>query len=140
LDYLQEEIEETYFDKYQERLAELDKSWDALHRCLTDGYLKTKPEHYPGSYVILGGEELYGEEDYIMVLKTPAEVNEIAKFAGSVTEEYIKEKYYQIPVEDYGFELNEDDCGYTWEWFNASKEFWKKAASENRYVLFSVDQ
>ena len=37
LEYLQHSIEEIYFEKFPDRIAELDKSWDGLHRSLTDG-------------------------------------------------------------------------------------------------------
>lgn len=29
---------------------------------------------------------------------------------------------------------------YTWGWFEASIKFWKEAAEEKRYVLFTADQ
>lgn len=40
LDHLQMEIEEEYFNKYPDKLCELDKAWDAIHRTLTDGKLE----------------------------------------------------------------------------------------------------
>lgn len=139
LDYLQEEIEETYFEKYPQRLAELDKSWDALHRSLTNGYLEWENGEFPENHIILGGEMLYQEDDYIMILKSPDQVREIAKTIDTITREKLKEGYFRIPAEDY-VELTEEDFEYTWSWFNASKEFWKLASKENRYVLFTADQ
>ena len=41
---------------------------------------------------------------------------------------------------DYGFPLTDEDFEYTWNWFNGTREFWKLAAQENRYVLFTADQ
>ena len=38
-EYISEELEEEYFEEYPERTYELDKSWDAMHRLLTDGTL-----------------------------------------------------------------------------------------------------
>jgi hypothetical protein len=37
VDYIKEFIEPGYFDNEPQWLAELGKSWDALHRSLTDG-------------------------------------------------------------------------------------------------------
>jgi len=142
LDYLQEDIEETYFEKFPERVAELDKSWDGLHRSLTNGKFDRNNGEFPLNHVIFGGELLYKNDDYIMSLKTPEVVAEIAKAVEIITEEDLRKGYDQIlsDDEDYADFLSEDDFQYTWDWFNNSKEFWKLAAKENRYVLFTVDQ
>jgi len=39
IDYIQEVIEEDYFNNHNEWLAETDLSWDWMHRALTDGQL-----------------------------------------------------------------------------------------------------
>ena len=57
LDYLQEEIEDSYFSDHPELMAESDKAWDAMHRALTDGKL-TYDRNGPLSMVVLGGEGL----------------------------------------------------------------------------------
>ena len=137
LEYLQEEIEEAYFDKYPERVAELDKSWDALHRSLTDGKLEYTNGIFPLSHVILGGEPLYFEGDYIMSLKTPDEVKQISPAIDKVDETHLKIGYQKIDTNDYGFPLTDDDFEYTWTWFESSKKFWRLAANENRYILFT---
>ena len=140
LDYLQMEIEEVFFDKYPDRLAELDKSWDALHRSLTDGKLEWTNGEYPLNHVILGGELLYHQSDYIMTLKTPEQVDNISKAIERVDEETLRQGYFKIDPKVYGFDLTEDDFEYTWTWFKQSKGFWKKAAIEKRFVLFTADQ
>ncbi len=138
--YLQEEIEETYFEKYPEKIAELDKSWDALHRSLTDGKLEWENGTFPLNHVILGGELIYDEDDYIMSLKTPEQVSQIASEIEKIDEDTLKKGYENIDTKDYGFSLTDEDFEYTWNWFSGSKDFWKQAAEENRYVLFTVDQ
>jgi Domain of unknown function (DUF1877) len=140
LEYLQEEIEEIYFDKFPDRMAELDKSWDAIHRSLTDGKLEYKNGSFPLNHVIMGGEIIYFEEDYIMSVKTPEQVKQIAAEIDKIGEQFLKTGYYKIDANDYGFPLAEDDFEYTWSWLDGSKEFWKLAAAENRFVLFTADQ
>lgn len=140
LDYLQMEIEEIYFNEHPQWTFELDKSWDAMHRALTNGKLEWKGGTYPLNHIILGGENLYSEPDYIMVLKTPEQVSDIAKVIGSVTKDSFKQKYFSIDKKDYGFNTTEEDFDYTWTWFTESKDFWKKAAEEKHYVLFTADQ
>ena len=75
-EYISEELEEEYFEEYPERTYELDKSWDAMHRLLTDGTLSFGGEE-PLAKAVLGGDVLYFDEDhddYIITAKTPDEV------------------------------------------------------------------
>ena len=140
LDYLQEEIEESYFEDYPERLAELDKSWDALHRSLTNGKLEWDNGTFPLNHTILGGELIYHQQDYIRTLKTPDQVKAIFSEIKNITESELRNGYDKIDTKDYGFELTDEDFEYTWDWFKQSVDFWEKANSENRYVLFTADQ
>lgn len=140
LQYLQEEVEEVYFDEFPDRVAELDKSWDALHRSLTDGKLEYSNGAFPLNHVILGGEILYGESDYIMTLKNPEQVKVIADAIEKLDESTLRNRYFKINSNDYGFPLTEEDFEYTWTWFQGSKEFWKLASMEKKYVLFTADQ
>src|SRR4051794_675315 len=78
LDYIVEDIEDSYFAEREEYLAESDKAWDAIHRALTDGELTWDGGDYPLNYVVLAGELLYTEPDYIMSLKSPEQVRDIA--------------------------------------------------------------
>jgi len=140
LDFLQEDIEETIMSNEPERFAEFDKSWDALHRSLTDGKLEWTNGVYPLNHVILGGQQIYHEDDYIMSLKTPEQVEKISEAIVTISEEDLRKGYNKIDSKDYGFDLTDEDYEYTWTWFKSSLEFWKKAASEKRFVLFTVDQ
>lgn len=153
-DYMHEEIEEKFFDDFPEYLCELDKSWDAMHRMLTDGKLDFENKVPPLCNVIFGGEFIYGlmrqpsgdvvvsegEEDEYMILKTPEQVDEIVKVLPKRTKEECRECYYMIDSEDYGMEPDEEDFEYTWEYLQESLDFWKTASKESRYVLFTVDR
>ncbi len=138
LDYLQGDIEKIYFDENPEWVCELDKAWDAIHRTLTDGKLEWTNGTYPLNHFILGGEILYSQDDYIMTLKSPQQVSDIYNALASVTAEMFRPKYFQIDKSIY--ETSDEDLEYTWEWFDQSREFWKRAAADGRYVLFTADQ
>jgi hypothetical protein len=138
LDYLQGDIEEIYFEDHPEWVCELDKAWDAIHRTLTDGNLEWKNGEYPLNHFILGGEILYSQDDYIISLKSPPQVSDIYNALAKVTAEQFKEKYLRIDKKAY--ETSDEDLEYTWEWFDQSREFWKRAAADQRYVLFTADQ
>lgn len=140
LDFLQEDIEENIMTNQPGRFAELDKSWDALHRSLTDGKLEWTNGDFPLNHIILGGELIYHKEDYIMSLKTPEQVEKIAAAVSTISKEDLRKGYNKIDSENYGFDLTEDDFEYTWTWFQDSFAFWKNAASEKLFVLFTVDQ
>lgn len=140
LAFLQEGIEETIMESEPERFAEFDKSWEALHRSLTDGKFKWDNGTFPLNHVILGGQQIYYEEDYIMSLKTPEQVEKIAEAIVTISRQDLRKGYDKIDSKDYGFDLTDEDFEYMWTWFQDSLEFWKKAASEKRYVLFTADQ
>lgn len=122
----------------------LDKSWDAMHRALTDRHLEFGDEHAPGCWVVLGGERLYGglegEWDHVIVCKSPEQVRAVASWLGAVTAERFSEWYYAIDPEEYGMQPDEWDCGYTWDFFYESLEFWQNAAKKGLYVVFAASQ
>lgn len=140
LDYLQEDIEETYFGEYPDLKAESDKSWDAMHRSLADGQLTWDGGEYPLNHVVLAGEVLYGKGDYLMSLKTPQQVRDIAAALPAITEAEFRRRYFAIDAESYGFPPSEEDFGYTWENFQDVRELYELAAKEGRFVLFTADQ
>ena len=59
-----------------EWVQETDKSWDAIHRCLTDGKLEWGDS--PFHKCILGSDNLYKGRDYIMNFLSPEEVKQVA--------------------------------------------------------------
>jgi hypothetical protein len=128
----------------QEDSCDIDKAWDAIHRALTNGKLEYGNADVPGCWVILGGEVLRGdqegEEDYIVVCKSPTLVRRVDKFLRGLTEEKFRELYYTIDPDEYGMELSEDDFEYTWSNLESSLPFWHNAAEKELWVLFDVDQ
>lgn len=139
LQFLQERIEEDFFQNHPEWLAQTDKAWDWIHRVLTDGELDWNNGTYPLNHVVMGGESLYSESDYIISLKTPKQVVDAAGALGQITEASFREKFFQLDE----FEIEhsyEEDFAYAWEWFQVLRDFWLRAAAEGRFVLFSVDQ
>jgi Domain of unknown function (DUF1877) len=140
VEYIHEIIEEEYFANQPARKAESDKSWDAMHRTLSDGELTWDGGDYPLNHVVLGGERLYTDSDFIMVLKTPEQVRDVASALPGVTEAEFRRRYFGINPESYEFPLSEEDFGYTWDWFQGVRDFWLRADSEGRFVLFTADQ
>lgn len=144
VEYIQEEIEEEYFSKKADQIAELDKSWDAIHRAFCDGELLFNDGKSPFSFIILNGEILYGdtdlEDDYIVSFKNADQVAAVSEVLKKISKEEFKEKYFKIDEEKYGFPVNEEDFEYTWSWLESTFEFWDYAAKHGLSVIFTVDQ
>jgi hypothetical protein len=140
LEYLQEQIEQPFFEEPKTYVAESDKSWDAMHRTLADGRLTWTGGTYPLNHTVLGGKNLYPGDDFIMSLKTPQQVQEVAAALAQLTEGDFRQRYNLIDVDSYGTALDDEDFDYTWSWFQGVRDLYSRAAAENRYVLFTADQ
>lgn len=119
---------------------ETDKAWDAIQRCFGAGIMEWESGEYPLNHVILGGESLYAEDDYLVSLKTPGQVADIAAAIATITKDKLRELYFKIDTKDYCVDLGEDDFEYAWAYFEPLIVFYQKAANAKRYVLFTVDQ
>jgi len=140
LEYLQETIEETYFAEQPDFYAESDKAWDAIHRALTDGKLTWDGGTYPLKHTILAGELLYTHSDYIMSLKTPKQVHDVASALTRLTEADFRKLYFAIDPKSYGEPVTEEDFQYSWQWLQNVRQLYSRAAEQGRYVLFTADQ
>jgi len=136
IELIQEDIEERWDTDW---LAETDKAWDAMHRCLTDGRLSFKSTT-PRGMCVLGGRQLHKGSDYIVSLVTPDQVKQVAAAIADIDEAWVRERYFAIPASDYGCPLTEEDCGYTWSSFEGVRALYQKAAASGRAMLFTVDQ
>ena len=140
LEALMEEIEERWDEEW---LCELDKAWDGIHRALTDGELGWDNGEYPLNHAILGGHQLHEGDDYIYTFVQPSQVADVAKALQGVDEAELRERYFRINRQNYGFvptQVSEEDFEYVAGWFEELKPFYAKAAAVGRAVVFTVDQ
>jgi hypothetical protein len=140
LSHLQEVIEEHYLSHEKQFVAESDKSWDAMHRALADGEMSWDGGDYPLNHTVLAGELLYTDSDYIMSLKTPEQVRDIAAALSGITEADFRRRYDAIDPKSYGFPLTDEDFRYTWDGFLGVRDLYTRAAQAGRFVLFTADQ
>ena len=134
---LVEEVEELWDGDH---VAECDKSWDAMHRLLTDGRLEYGNGPEPLCHCVLGPNQLYEGDDYIVSLVPPDKVKDVAAALSGVSKSWFDDRYRSIVPHDYAPEYGDEDREYTWEWFQGVRDLYKKAADQNRAVLFTVDQ
>ncbi len=135
IEIIQEEIEERWDDEW---LFESDKSWDAIHRCLTDGTLD--PDGSIRGKCVLGGRDLYQGSDYLVCFLDAVEVGTVARALEPIDNAWMKKQYDSLASTSYDGPIGADDCEYTLDNFNGLKDFFRRAALAGRPVVFSVDQ
>jgi len=152
--FVQDEIEAPWDCDF---LQETDKAWDAIHRCLSD-FPPDTPWFYPvdpslGSYAlpedhgsyplklcVLGGKRLMkSEETYFIRLIEPSEVLELVPALQAIDKKWMSDKYFEHCKGAWP-EYGEEDFEYTWEWFEALREFYARMAGNGRTVIFTADQ
>ncbi len=138
-EWLVDVVEADLFERTPQWAYETDVAWDAIHRSLTDGDLDWDNGTYPLNHVILGGEQLYDENDAILSLKSPEQVREIAAALSLVTPARFKAGYQRIAAEDYDGLKGLEDYHSSWDEFCELPEFYQRAADAGRWVIFSVD-
>ncbi|MER6210865.1 DUF1877 family protein [Streptomyces sp. NPDC001642] len=121
-------------------LFELDKSWDALHRCFTDGELAFDNGDYPLSHVILGGVPLHGGDDYIVCYVTADQVREIAKALEPLDGQWLSDRFAMLTFDAYQSTGDAEDIAYTQAFLPGLKNFYLTAAQNDRAVIFTVSQ
>jgi hypothetical protein len=141
-DALIEIVQEVIEDRWEKEagfVCETDKAWDAIHRCLTDGQLTFESGTEPLRLCILGGEQLYSGDDYIISLVTHEKLRALVDALAQITPESMALRYSKLP-DDYDTEKSQEDCQYTWDWFSELPAFFDRAEKSGRHVIFTVDQ
>ncbi|MGV9563526.1 DUF1877 family protein [Streptomyces sp. NPDC003480] len=134
---LVEEVEDRWD---MDHLFELDKSWDALHRCFTDGELAFENGEYPLSHVILGGVPLHEGDDYIVCYVAPDQVREVAAALEPLDNQWLSNRFATLTFEAYQGTGDAEDIAYTQAFLPGLKNFYHTAAQNGRAVIFTVDQ
>jgi hypothetical protein len=131
------EMEEAWDEAW---LAQSDRTWDALHRCLSNGTLYYDEGEYPLNRTVLGGKHLYDGDDYVVAYVAPNEVKDVAAALAALGEADLRARYDLIDVDDYDGGHGDEDFRATWESFVAVRDLYRKAAAAGRAVVFTVDQ
>jgi hypothetical protein len=119
-------------------LFQTDKGWGIIHRCLTDGKLAYDNGEYPLRACVLGGEQLHRGDDYVVSLLTPEQVADVAAAVTPIDQAWLRRKFDDIdPAEERA--PYERDFEYLWSCFKGLPEFFAKAASAGRAIIFTVD-
>jgi hypothetical protein len=115
-------------------LCEVDKAWDAMHRCLGDGTLWLgRHDRGPLELAVLGGGHHYEGDDYVVAHVVAADVPAVAEALAGVDESWLRERYEAVDPGD-------EDFDYTWRYLQDVRDFYRRAAADGRSVIFTVDQ
>lgn len=122
IELISEDIEEHLRKPW---MAESDKAWEPLHRCLD--------EHEVLRNIFLGGQHLTAEgSSYIVSFLNKAEVKRIHESLQDVTRGWLQDRCTAIHVDD--------DFEYLWSNFCEVMAFFQDAAKSSRAVIFTADR
>ncbi len=120
----------------REWLYETDKVWDAIHRCLTDG--KLEYGRSPLHLCVLAHDNICEDEDYAVCVAEADEVKQVVVAISGIDEAELRRRYDTFDFEAYDGTKSDDDFRYTWENFAPLREFFTKAAADNRAMMFTA--
>jgi hypothetical protein len=119
---------------------DVDESWDAMHRVLTNGTLKKWPGEHPTSYVVLGGESLFERDDWIVVLISATQAQAASAAIRAISQPEFRRRYFRIDPDSYDVPLSEDDFAYTWRNFEDVRGAFARWARQGKWILFVAAQ
>src|SRR5688572_22344722 len=96
---IEEEIEGIWDEDW---LAETDKAWDAIHRCLSEGSLRCRGENILEKFVLCG-RQLHRSSAYTVSYLTHDEVRELSETAAGVTKDLFRKRYFGLASVKLGF-------------------------------------
>ena len=131
------------------RQQSVDKSWDAMHRCLCDGWLDAEHGEEAKRTCVLGGRQLSNRRDYIISFVEPDLVRRVAAALEDITREWFLAQYSSLDQNPPGEGVHryetylvdpEVDSAYTWRYFVQVRDFYRTAAERGLATVFVVDQ
>jgi hypothetical protein len=123
-------------------IAALDKSWDVIHRCLTDGSHRDLGKgKTPLSWCLLGGKSLHAGKEFIICYVTPEQVPQVAEALDKIEPHWLIQRYSSnLQASGYAGPITNEDFEYTWDYFTGVRNLYTKAAAANRAIVFVTDQ
>lgn len=117
----------------------IDKAWDAIHRCLTDGTLRLGDD-VAHSCVLGCGKFGVASEDPIINVLDAEGVREAAEYLWGIGEVELRARYAGIDRPGFRFHKPPPDFEYIWHWFAQLRAFYQRAAEAGRWVVFVADE
>src|SRR5262245_65966224 len=126
VEIITEEIEERWD---REWLVEMDKSWDAVHRCLGDGSLR-RSQPSLAAKAVLGGRQLSSHDDWVISYLSADEVKQVAAAIAPIDQSEFRRRYFGLRKKflwfnrtEYDGPIGEEDFNYSWSNFEEMRAF-----------------
>jgi len=123
----------------EENLAESDKTWESLHRCLTNGTLEYGGGDYPLSHCILGPRQLLEEDGNIICLVQTDEVPDVANALSAISADAFRERYAKLMPKSYALDNGHAHEQDAWAHLQKVRTLFEKAAARRRAVVFTAE-
>ncbi|MBP3954107.1 DUF1877 family protein [Gemmata sp. G18] len=131
------------------RIQSVDKSWDAMHRCLCDGWLDAEHGDETKRACVLGARQLSDRPDWIISYVEPRLAKRVVAAIDGLTRDWFKEQYFSLDRNPPGVGVHryemylvdtEIDFDYTWEYFVQVRDFYQRTVNRDLAIVFQVDQ
>ncbi len=133
-------IEELKNDKAlraNSQVLEVKRTWDAIHRCLTEGTLDPEGGDFPLNHVILGGKKIHHGDDYVAAVIRPDMVTFIAEALREVKEPEFRKCFFALGDQGYDQPINEKEYSYVWHAVQEIRTFFEFCDEERFAVMFT---
>lgn len=120
------------------RVLETGTTWDALHRCFTEGELDPAGGEFPLNHAVLGGKQLYKGTDSTAVLIRPDMTRFIADALSELDQDELRPKFLALAGGTYGQPVDEKHFMQMWRMVQDLQVFFDAAAENLEAVVFTA--
>jgi hypothetical protein len=120
------------------RVLETGTTWDAIHRCFTEGELDPAGGEFPLNHAILGGKQLYKGTDSTGVLIRPDMTRFIADALSELDQDSLRPKFFALAGATYDQPVDEKHFMQVWRMVQDLQVFFDAAAENLEAVVFTA--
>lgn len=139
-DYVINVIEEAWEDNFA---TQSDKAWGLIHSALqmsnpcSDDLDKVSES--PPSWAFLGSEYLALTDETMVTYVDKSRVEQVARYLDGISADEIRNRLIRLIEQHRCNRLGFEDADYAAGWYPGIVEFYTRAASADRHVIFSAD-
>ena len=130
-----------------ERIQSVDKSWDAMHRILSGGWLDFEHGDEVLKACVIGGRQLSERDTWIMSYVEPNVVKRGSNAITDISQDWFRTQYFALHTNPPGWfvfryevDLDEQDFEYTWDYFTMVRDFYRRMSERGLATVFAADQ
>ena len=120
------------------QVVECKRTWDAIHRCLTEGTLDPTGGEVPMNHAILGGKQLNKGNEFIAVLVRPDLTPFVAEAMHDMKEPDFRQRFFALGQHGYDQPINEKEYTLVWHHVQELRSFFEFCSEERFAVLFTA--